>query len=171
MKGEYLIMIHVVTGNLLHSDCDVIMHKVNCFSTMETGLARQIREMYPKAYKKDQEFPCKPEDRLGKFSFAKTLNVFSNKDIIIMNLYGQLNKYGPDKNMVYTDKSALKTAMDLALMYLKDTKVLRPKSKIGLPYMIGCGRGNESRDNILPIIEELSIGHNVDIYLYKFEKQ
>ena len=58
-------------GDLLESDCTVIMHQANCFKTMGAGIAKSIAEKYPEAHLADKSLPLSPTQRLGKFSYAK----------------------------------------------------------------------------------------------------
>ena len=74
-------MVNYVKGNLLDSDCDYICHQVNCQGVMGSGIARQIRERWPRVYDGYKNF-CKyvgSDSLLGKVfirSFApKSLNL------------------------------------------------------------------------------------------------
>lgn len=63
-----------VEGNLLDlaesGKFDVIVHGCNCLNTMGSGIARQIKERYPKAFMIDQLTQKGDMDKLGKFTQA-----------------------------------------------------------------------------------------------------
>ena len=40
----------VVTGNVLDSNADVIIHQVNCQGVMGSGVAKQVKDRYPVVY-------------------------------------------------------------------------------------------------------------------------
>lgn len=42
--------IKFIEGNLLDSTTDIICHQVNCQGKMSSGVAKAIREKYPKVY-------------------------------------------------------------------------------------------------------------------------
>lgn len=154
--------VHIVKGDLLKSNCTVIAHQCNCFSTMGSGIAKQIKQMYPEAYHADYNFPYSARERLGKCSrtYAR------NKTRVIVNLYGQF-QYG--RGQVFTDYIALTLALKEALSGLE---VLEKKGfpvKFGMPKCIGAGLAGGDWDHIYNIIEELADEYNRDIYLYKLK--
>lgn len=73
---------------------DIIVHGCNCFTTMGSGIARQIKDQYPKAYEAD----CKTEsgniDKLGSFTFH------NENGFTIVNAYTQydFNSFGENKD-------------------------------------------------------------------------
>ena len=46
-------MIKFFNGDLLKSGCDIICHQVNEYGVMGAGIAKQIKEKYPKALEKN----------------------------------------------------------------------------------------------------------------------
>ncbi len=64
-----MIIMKTIRGNLLNEDFDVIVHGCNCQCKMESGIAKQIKEQYPEAWKVDQ---CTTfaANKLGTISFA-----------------------------------------------------------------------------------------------------
>jgi O-acetyl-ADP-ribose deacetylase (regulator of RNase III) len=154
-------MIHIIQGDLLKSDCTVIAHQCNCFSTMGAGIAKQIKNMYPQAYEADKSFPYSPEVRLGKLSYA----YIPEKPIIIFNLYGQYD-YG--RSGVKTNYRALYSAMD-SMFYILDEYPVPFPIKIGMPYGIGCGLAGGDWNIVYKMIEKLSVKYNRDVYLYKLK--
>ncbi|UOE58140.1 SLOG family protein [Cytobacillus oceanisediminis] len=150
-------------GNLLTSDCDVILHQANCFSTMGSGIAEQIKYKFPQAYEADFKSIMRPEEKLGKYTSALVEN--NGKTIEIVNLYGQYN-YG--RGAKQTDEQALRSAL---FQYLKDKQARRKLSelKIGIPDQIGCVRGGGDWDEVKKIFADAISHFNVSIYAYKFK--
>lgn len=152
-------MLYVVKGDLLKSDCNIIAHQANCFKTFGAGIARQIKSVYPEAFRADIDYPFSAEDRLGRCSYA-----FSRNGVIVYNLYGQYT-YGTSS--VKTKNNAFKSSLTMMLEDLK-LKGVPVNVKIGLPYKIGCVRGGGNWSQIEPIIEELFYYFERDIYLYDY---
>lgn len=159
-----------VTGDLLQSDCDIIIHQANCFTRMRSGIAKSIVAKYPQAEKADNEFPIPSGDkgRLGNFSYAH----IPTEGVTIVNLYGQYT-YGTDKVQTLYGKfeEALRKVMEgLATSpkhieaYEADRSVFY---KIGLPYRIGCGLAGGDWNVVRTIIENVCHDYDVPIYIYK----
>lgn len=143
-------------GNLLTSDCKVIMHQANCFSIMGAGIAKTIADIYPAAKKADVKFPHPPEERLGKYSLANT------KNKTIVNLYGQ---YKIGKGL-QTDYVALEESINSFLTQAK--KDNSEIGKVGVPYLMGCGLAGGDWEVVLEILRKQSEKHGVDIYTYEY---
>lgn len=154
-------MVEIINGDLLYSNCNIIAHQANCFSTMGAGIAKQIKKMYPEVYKADKNFPFKPNERLGKYSYALT-----HDGRLVYNLYGQFGF----KERVNTKKEALQQAL-IGMMenIILQTQGKNIPIKVGLPNKIGCGLGGGDWSEILPIIEAVSKRYNIPIYLYNKE--
>lgn len=128
--------ITVYNGDILTSDADVIVQQVNCCGIMGAGLAKQIKERWPKVfeeYKRQCELPnAQGYDRshlLGKVQCSKVTDCITGRQIIIANIFGQ-NRYGTDKR--YTDYKALtKGFIEIADGF--NGKI------IAIPEKIGCG--------------------------------
>lgn len=117
-------------GDLLNEfengDVNVMVHQANCFCTMGSGIARQIRERFPEAYEADCKTERGDKNKLGKFSHC----VIKGK--VIINLYSQYEFGNPARN---TDYNALYDGLTL----IRD-KLTKPYN-IGVPYKIGCKLG------------------------------
>lgn len=149
-------MLQYRDGDLLKSDCTVIMHQANCFKTMGAGIAKSICQLYPSANKADKDYPFVRKQRLGKFSHAIVNN------ITIVNLYGQYF-YGVGKQ---TNYKALENAIDLFLTHAKNDININ-LSKVGVPYRIGAGLAGGNWDLIKGILDRQSNKHGINIYIYK----
>ncbi len=124
---------------------NIILHGANCRSTMNSGIAKQIKEKYPGAYKADCEDKRSPEEKLGGFSYY-----FNNSEIII-NAYTQLN-YGVGLQVSYPHmKRAFNSIADYVVTVYSFSAI--PCIKIGYP-LIGCGLGGGDWKIVSSIIDE-----------------
>lgn len=153
-------MIEYVKGDLLKSDCDIILHGCNCMHTMGAGIAKQIAEVYPEAYEADKTQSIRGDrNKLGDFTLAKSVNPFiEKKNVVIVNCYTQYD-YGRDRNKVYADYNAIKSVME-------KIKITFPFGKIGMP-KIGCNLANGDWNRVEHIIN--SIFRDRTVYVYDIE--
>lgn len=154
----------LVEGDLLKSDCTIILHQCNCFGKMGAGLAKQIAKIYPEAYLADKSeivHSIGNKSRLGDYSFAVTKNVNTGETLLIFNVYGQYN-YGRG---LQTSYGALTLALDGAFSSIEIASL--EKVKIGVPYKMGCDRAGGEWDIVSEILELISRKYDLDIYIYK----
>lgn len=155
-------MIKIYEGNLLLSDCTVLAHQSNCFSTMGAGIADEIKKKYPEAYESDKRFKLPPRERLGKFSFAMN----EEEKRMIFNLYGQF-RFGRGKQ--FTEHDKLKSAMHLMFQALDLAESRGFEVKLGMPYGMGAGHAGGDWETIYADIEFLANKFNREVNLYKFD--
>lgn len=149
-------MIKIMDGDLFSTTAPIIAHQVNCQGKMRSGVALQIRELYPEAYTQYIQLCHNP---LYHNTLLGTAQQCICNDKIIYNLYGQDN-YGYDGGQ-YTNTYALKNAMKQLADYAR-----RQKLVIAMPYKIGCCRGGADWDNhVFPMIQQ--VFENNDIELWK----
>ncbi len=74
---------------------DIIAHGCNCFCTMGSGIAKQIKEHFPEAYEQDCKTIAGDIDKLGDYSAAWVYNDLK-KVFGILNCYTQY-EYGTNK--------------------------------------------------------------------------
>lgn len=151
-------MIHYIKGDLLKSDCTTIAHQCNCFSTMKSGIASTISEIYKKAYTKDKYSPMSPTQKLGNYTTATV------RGVTIANLYGQFD-FGKGKRTQYDQ---LESALDKFLTDAKDIPRINLE-KFGVPYKMGCDLAGGDWNEVYAILERMSEKHSVDIYTYHLE--
>lgn len=146
-------MIKIVKGNLLDAfdcgDINILIHGCNCFNTMGSGVARQIKERYPIAYEVDSETQNGDISKLGHYSCA----IMNGK--VIVNAYTQF-MYGNGDD--FRPDSFRECLERLASIFGDDESIL-----VGMPW-IGCGLGGSTKDIVLPIIQEAMWGFDVTIY-------
>lgn len=145
-------------GDLLKSDCTVVMHQANCQKTMGAGIAKVIANKYPGAKEADKLSPLSPEERLGTFTH------YEDDDVTVVNLYGQL-RYGRKGNFTEYDK--LESAIDQFFTYGLNNNL--DLSKVGVPYKIGSGLAGGDWDVVKSLLSRQSEKHKVDIYIYKLQ--
>lgn len=136
---------NTTTGNLLdladHGHFDVIVHGCNCFCTMNAGIAKQIRERYPHAFKADLSTVSGNHNKLGSFSSA-VIPRTDGTSFVIVNGYTQY-RYGTG---LQVDYQAIRSVFRLI-------KSNYSGSRIGFP-LIGAGYGGGDWSVISKIIEE-----------------
>lgn len=151
-------------GNLLESDCHVLIHQANCRGVMGAGIAAQIKQRWPSAYQADRDFhiPFGP-DRLGHISHAIVRGL--PDPLIIVNAYGQ-DRYGRGKQ---TNEMALELAIHEALVRTKKLEEhLGMELKVGLPAGIGAGLGGGDPVLIRQLLKRLATDHNRTLWLYDY---
>ena len=134
-----------VAGDLIKLDkngkFDVIVHGCNCQCIMGGGIAKQIRQAFPKAYDADCRTTACDSRKIGSFSFAK-VKVNNGNHLVIVNGYTQLLAGGQVK-------------YDAVREVIKKVKQNFYGQRIGYP-MIGSGLAGGDWDRIKDIIAELS---------------
>ena len=141
----------VVHGDLiklaLEGKFDVIIHGCNCFHTMNSGIARQMRETFPQVLETDKAVTKYGDiGKLGTFtSVVEPSNVPGFK-FVIVNAYTQF-KYGY-KGAKYCDYDAIADAFKS----IKET-FGNSGHRFGYP-RIGAGLGGGDWFTISRIIDE-----------------
>jgi len=133
----------IIEGDLLklaqQGEFDIIVQGCNCFNTMGSGLAKQIKQQYPDAYVVDKRTISGDINKLGTYTimFGETFD--------IVNAYTQYNyNTNGDKKDLFEY-----TAFELILQKLA---IQFPDSHFGFP-MIGCGLAGGSKSRILSMLE------------------
>ena len=131
-----------ITGDLLEyakiKQFDVIVHGANCFCTMGSGIAKQIKEQFPEAYEADCKTTKGDILKLGSYTYRKARHY----DFIIVNGYTQYN-YGTDSPKA--DYEAITLVMRKINFNFKGRTIGMPK--------IGAGLAGGDWDRIKKIIE------------------
>lgn len=135
-KGDLLAMAR-------NGEFDIIVHGCNCFCTMGSGIARQIREEYPEAYKVDCETEAGDRNKLGDFTAVTTKDGFA-----IVNGYTQysFNRGGANEDVFEYD------AFEILLANLLEEA---GSSRFGFPY-IGMGLAGGDRERIIAYLEDFA---------------
>lgn len=150
-------MIKHIKCNIFESGADVILHQVNCQGVMGSGVAKQVKEKYPKAYwtyKMLCDATRHKDDLLGEVQVVQ-----GDDGVFIANLFAQEN-YGYDGKR-YTDYIALIECFRRICSY----PVFDGRT-IAIPYLMGCRRGGGDWDIVYRFIEEAFQDHDVLICEY-----
>jgi len=134
---------------------DVIVHGCNCFCTMGSGIAKQIRERYPAAYEADCTTEKGDISKLGGYTWVRVLSPRKNP-FIIVNGYTQF-RYGRDRR--HADYNAIVSVFQLI-------KNNFPHAVIGYPY-IGAGLAGGDWEVISRIINAALAGMNHSVVEYR----
>lgn len=138
-----------------------LLHQANCFNTMNSGVAKAIREQLPAAYDADCMTVKGDVRKLGTFSHAAFLELSG----FVVNLYGQYN-YGKDGKK-YTQVVNL----EKALAGFADR--FRVSGELGLKVCmprLGCGLGGADWDTeLVPMIERQLISRGFKVHVYDKE--
>ena len=157
--------INEIKGDLIQlfkdGEFDFIMHGCNCFSVMGAGIAKQIKEQFPQAFRADYKYKVDaPIDKLGMFS-KMTYDCGT-----IINAYTQ---YLPGSNFEY---SALESCLHLLKLRCQERRFRkehnlkrRQKPKLGLP-LIGCGIGEGKFSTVKKVLEKFTLYFDITIVHY-----
>ena len=149
-------MIKYIDGDLItlakEKQFDVIVHCANCFCTMGSGIAPQIKNAFPEAYEVD----CKTNK--GDMLKLGTISYTEHTSPIVVNLYGQFG-YGNKKlGLPDVDYDALRSSFKLMKQKFSGKTFGGPK--------VGSGLAGGSWQIIEKIIEEEMRGEYVTIVNY-----
>ncbi|WP_297419058.1 macro domain-containing protein [Clostridium sp.] len=154
-------MINIIEGNILNAKEDIICQQVNCQGVMGAGLAKQIKNKYPKVYENYrhicQDYKNNKKSLLGQVIFG----IQTNDNKIIANLCGQ-DKYGRDKQ--YTNYSALRKSLNEIYNSVTNVNSTLKGKSIAIPYGIGCGLAGGNWDVVYKMIEDIFKDYDVTIY-------
>lgn len=127
-------MIAIENVDIFNSPAEIIIHQANCFCTMGSGIAREIRLRYPRAYAVDKQTVKGAKSKLGQFTVAVA---DKDQDRTIINLYSQYN-YGTAKAL-YTDYRAMRKGLEDIREFIY--KMGWQNKVVGIPFNMGCDRG------------------------------
>lgn len=126
----------IIKGDLvkmaLNGEFDAIVHGCNCFNTMGSGIAKQIKMAFPEAYGADCATTKGDRGKLGDYSFAH----YNGSSLVVFNAYIQYD-YGSGKDRFEYD------AFELVLKrFVRIDRYFKSVHGEGLRWgfpMIGCG--------------------------------
>lgn len=156
LKAEKLL---ILDKDIFLSEQDIICHQVNCMGVMGKGIAKNIREKYPKVFEEYKKLCDKTDNKKNLLGHCQICQVEENK--YVANLFGQ-ETYG--NNGCFTNYKAL----EHAFVTLKQRAVKGNKS-IAIPYGLGASLAGGSWEIISQIIENVFFDYPV--ILYRFEKR
>lgn len=140
-------IIHHPDSNILLVKKGIIAHGVNCSGAFNSGLAKQIRSLYPRVYKtyrrifeSSNSLNSKEKAEIKDMILGEVQHVEINKDLIISNCFTQ-KYYGRKKEVQYASVEALRSCLeellDKAKYENKEIHLPRICSGLGgLPWII-----------------------------------
>jgi O-acetyl-ADP-ribose deacetylase (regulator of RNase III) len=147
-----------ITGNLIDlaeaGEFHLIVHGANCWNTMQSGIAREIRARYPEAYEVDCATTAGDYNKLGNYT------VMLGKQFNVVNAYTQYGfNSGGTRNDVFEYVSFAMILQKLAHNY--------PMCNFGFP-LIGQGLAGGDPVKIMALLEDFSqqIEGSVTIVLF-----
>lgn len=151
-------MIEIIEGNIFKSNADVIVHQTNTKGVMGSGIAKQVKQLYPSVFseykKKCDDAKLMRYEILGDFQLC---NIGNNK--YICNIFGQKN-FGYD-GKCYSNYEALRTAF-VGLNEFCSGKSM----SVAIPYLMSCHRGGGDWNIVSEIIEQELVNCRVVFYKY-----
>lgn len=144
------------TGNYI-----ALLHQANCFNTMNSGVAKKIREELPEAYDADCLTIKGDVRKLGTYSSAAFPSLLG----FVINLYGQYN-YGKDgrkyTQVINLEKALERFGENFAVAAAYGFKVCIPR--------LGCGLGGADWEaELVPMIERQLIDRGFKVHVYDKE--
>lgn len=136
---------------------DYLLHCCNCQNNFGSGIAKQIKEVFPDAWEKDCDAANQGRNFLGNVVVSKSG---------VLNLYGQeyygyvgeyYKKYKRQGNYI-----AIIGGLSLVKNHISS-------GKLAIPYKFASDRAGCDWDIILEFIEHY-LGEKFDVYIYKLEE-
>ena len=122
----------IVQGNLIElaekTDFDVIIHGCNCFNTMGSGIAKQIKDRYPAVYEQDYLTVKGDISKLGGFTW-KAVSQPKGWWFVIINAYTQYH-YG--RGQIHVDYEAIRKVFGVIAEKYNYARIGYPKIGAGL---------------------------------------
>ncbi len=148
------------TGNLLDATTDVIAHQVNCQSVMGSGVAKQIRDKWPRVYDSYvtycYDYIACTHELLGECQLVQI-----NDNQHVANLFGQ-NYYGRDGKR-YTSYDGIYDALVSLASQMKDNNM----NSVAFPYHMSSDRGGADWSIISIMITAVFKGTDVTVEIWK----
>ena len=141
-------MIKHIQCDIFESGADIICHQVNCQGVMNSGIAKQVKNKYPKVYKEYKKlYNEAKEDKEPLLGCVQAVRINDDNPFkYIVNIFSQDN-YGYD-NKCYTNYEILKQSFTVIKEWFEDRV-------IAIPYKIGCIRGGGDWNIVYKMIEEV----------------
>lgn len=143
---------------------DIIVHGCNCFNTMNSGIAKQIKKEFPQAFLADMKTAKGDKAKLGTISGCCVDNVY------VFNAYTQYC-FGYDPKISYVNYGAVRSCFKMVAeqCHKLNNLLLRDNSdnlfRIGIP-KIGAGLAGGDWNIISKIIEEETVNLDVTVVEY-----
>lgn len=151
-------MINIYYESLLLAPNRVLAHGVSCYGSFNTGLARQIKRLYPEVKDRYLKKYHGPGWHLGDIQLVPCQE--DKRVIANIGIQGGYSKVGN-----FVDYCAVQKGLDSLFRICKDYNQIPALSKIG------CGIGGGDWAIVSRIIKETSDRYNLDADLYIYQKK
>lgn len=143
--------IKFIDGDLVRDSdqYEVILHGCNCFNTMGSGIALQMKNKFPQAYAVDCKTKKGDRAKLGTISYT------TDTTPIIVNCYSQYDFKGRRVGIMDCDYMAIKTALQAVRKTFTGKKIGMPK--------IGSQLAGGDWNVIIRIVQEILEGEDVTV--------
>ena len=147
----------IIQGDIIAAfkagEIHVLVHQVNCQRVMGAGLAKQIKQAFPQHYTDYMQ----TTPRLG----GSVITCLPDGDIYVVGIYGQ-DRYGKG---LHTNYQALADGLDKLVGGISPANIQR--TRIGIPYKLGCGLAGGDWGVVQDIIESVEQRYNTEFSIYK----
>jgi len=148
-------MITYQTGDIIElarkGEFSHIIHGANCQSTMNSGIAKQLRAAFPEVYEADKTDKRKPYEKIGDFSYCKV------GKLVIINAYTQFD-YGT--NYRRAEYGSIKRSFETIFSFWR----ISHTDKIAT-VKIGAGLGGADWSVIEDIINDITNFYGVNLHV------
>lgn len=147
-------------GDIFNSKADVIAHQVNALGGFGSGIAKTIKEKFPRVCEQYKKAIENESLKLGMCQVVKT-NPNQDDNRLIANLCGQYNYGKEDKR--YTNYEAIYTALEKLAQYCVENNV----KSVAFPYKMSCGLAKADWNVILAMIISTFQKTDISIEIWK----
>lgn len=151
---------NVIEGNIFNSEATIIAHQVNNQGVMGSGVAKQVKDLYPRVYEKYHNGYEKGYLKLGT---CQVVDTDGTKKQFIANLCGQ-DLYGYDGKR-YTSYDAIYMALEKLAKYCVENNV----KSVAFPWGMSSDRGGADWNVIITMIESVfKNNENITVEYWKY---
>lgn len=156
-------MITELKIDLLKAEVDAIAHCANCFNTMGSGIAKQIKAKFPEAFLADSKTTVGDRTKFGNFSvgLVSPENKTSPTIKLVYNLYGQYY-YGKDSRKLNYE------SIYTSLVAMKADCESRSTKNIGFPKNMGCMLAGGHFPIVYEMIKHVFIGDAFSVHICEY---
>ena len=147
-------------GDIFNSSADIIGHQVNAIGGFGSGIAKTIKERFPRVCEQYKKAIENGSLKLGMCQVVKT-NPNQDDNRLIANLCGQYNYGREDKR--YTNYEAIYTALEKLAQYCVENNV----KSVAFPYKMSCGLAKADWNVILAMIISTFQKTDISIEIWK----
>lgn len=144
-------------------DYDGMAHGCNCFCRMGSGIAVDVKNAYPEAYRKDMATTQGAREKLGQFTHA------NYPEGIVINAYTQYTYWNPGDMLYYSAVAKVMRRINDHLKSLKKNTLDDHKAKLIIP-CIGAGLARGDWNTIVHHINENTPDLEVTVVVWDKEK-